>query len=95
MPQMCPWSRIEYKFLSQNVWICAILLLLKKTQNSTSMVLWADSKHLKSISDIHEVNLSHMHSMLLAIALLQHSHKKLTANHDVLPVLFTSKRVLP
>ena len=48
----------------------------------------------KAYNDIHEANISHMHSMLLALALLQHSHEKLTANR-VLPVLFTSKRIIP
>ena len=31
----------------------------------------------KACNDTHEVNLCHMHSMLLARALLQHKHKKL------------------
>ena len=33
--------------------------------------------------------------MLIALALLKHSHKKLTVKYDVLPALFTSKKVLP
>ena len=37
----------------------------------------------KACNDIQEVDLSHMHSMFLSIAMFQHSHKKLTANHDV------------
>ena len=35
-----------------------------------------------------------MYSMLLAIALLQHNHKKLATNHDGLLTLFAGKRVL-
>ena len=66
MPELFPWSRIEYKFPSQNLWICY-------SPSSASMVLWADSKHWKACNDIHEVNLSHMHSVLLAPALLQQS----------------------
>ena len=88
MPQLFPWSRIEYNFLSKNLWICYSL-------SSASMVVWDDSKHFKGCNDILEVNLSHMHSMLLAPALLQHGHKKLIVNYDVFPGLFKSKRVLP
>ena len=50
---------------------------------------------LKGCHDIHEVNLSHMYWILLALALLQHIHKKLTANHDIFPALFTIQRILP
>ena len=39
---------------------------------------------LKACNDIHGVNIFQMYWMLLAPALLQDSHKKLTANHDVL-----------
>ena len=50
MPQMFPWSRTEYKFLSQNLWIChSFPLLLIRTQSSASVVLGADSNHLKSL----------------------------------------------
>ena len=45
----------------------------------------------KTCNDIHEVDFCHMHSMLLALALLLHK----TANHYVLPDLITGKRVLP
>ena len=87
MPQMFPWSRIEYnKFLSQNLWY-AILQVLHQCFFELIQNIY------KACNDIHEVNLSHMHSVLLAPALFQHSHKKLTVNH-VLPALFKSKRVL-
>ena len=87
MPQMFPWSRIEYnKFLSQNLWYAILQVLHQWFFELIQNIL-------KACNDIHEVNLSHMHRMFLALALLQHSHEKLTANHDVLPVLVTIQKV--
>ena len=59
--KMFPWSSIEYKFLSQTLWIYTVLFLLKATQSSASVVHRADSKRLKTCDDIHKVNLSQMH----------------------------------
>ena len=59
MPQIFPWSGIEYKFLSQ-ISGYAIPFFLKRTQGSASVVFLADdSKHLKNLYNIHEVNLFH------------------------------------
>ena len=92
MPELFPWSRIEYKFLSQNLWYATRLFSTFCISGSLS---WFKTFKKSVYNDIHGVNLSHMHSMLLATALLQHSHKKLTVKHDVFPGLFKSKRAFP
>ena len=45
----------------------------------------------KGCDDIEEVNPCHLHSMLTALALLQHSQKKQITNHDVLPACLHAK----
>ena len=75
---MFPQSRIKCKFLNQKLWICHspfIQNLLKRVTRKATVVLWAESKLLKSYG-IHEVNFCHMLSMLVALVLLQYSHKK-------------------
>ena len=95
MPEMFPWSRISYKFMSQNFSGYKPFSFYAKEHKVLCQWFFELIQNiLNTCNDIYEVNLSHMHWMLLALALLQHSHKKLTDNHDILPALFTIKRVL-
>ena len=81
---MLPWLRIECKFLSQNLWICHSRSFYSKEHKVLHQWFFELIQNIyKTCNDIHKVNLCHMHLILLALTLLQHIHKILTANHDV------------
>ena len=80
MPKMFSWSRIAKISLGKPFFFYS-----KEHKVLHQWFFKLIQNILKACNDIHEINLSHMYWMLPALALLQHSLKTLTANHDVLP----------
>ena len=100
MPQIPSWSRMEYKFLSQNPWVFHSLYL--KEQKVLHHWFFKLIPNIQKVyNEIHEVNLCHLHSKMVALALLQpqcftspvykqkKSHAKLSSFH-LLDVTFSS-----